>query len=155
MSYWLKLMKGAKKNKKSKTKDVTTGFSTNNSDPKVLQKKSSTNISKNSGIPKYVANRMAKRIAFTTGIPTLSGMGVFIGSYFLISKGIADISPTLTLVSSALCFLVGLLGLSYGILSASWDFNPGSFLGLENIKPNVKRIRDAFKSTKKEITNLE
>ena len=39
-------------------------------------------------------------------------MGVFIGSYILISKGIADISPTLTLVTSAACFLVGLIGLS-------------------------------------------
>ena len=96
---------------------------------------------------------MARRIAFTTGIPTLSGMGVFIGSYFLISKGIAEISPTVTLISSAMCFLLGLLGLSYGILSASWDFNPGTFLGFENIKPNINRMKDAFKSSKKEITN--
>ena len=88
---------------------------------------------------------MARRIAFTTGIPTLSGMGVFIGSYFLISRGIAEISPTVTLVSSAICFLIGLLGLSFGILSASWDFNPGTFLGFENIRPNINRIKNAFK----------
>ena len=79
--------------------------------------------------------------------------GTFIGSYFLISKGIADISPTLTLVSSAICFLIGLLGLSYGILSASWDFNPGSFLGFENIKPNINRMKDAFKTSQKDITS--
>ena len=89
---------------------------------------------------------MARRVAFTTGLPTLSGMGVFVGSYFLISRGFADISPTLTLVCSALCFLVGLVGLSYGILSASWDYSPGSLLGLENISPNIKRMKDAFKS---------
>ena len=47
-----------------------------------------------------------------------------------------------------MCFLVGLLGLSYGILSASWDVNPGSFLGFENIKPNINRMKDAFKSSK-------
>ena len=146
-------MKGAKKNKKEQPKEVKIGFSSNNSAPKIVSKKSSKSTSKKSGIPSYVANRMARRIAFTTGIPTLSGMGVFIGSYFLISKGIADISPTLTLVSSAICFLIGLLGLSYGILSASWDFNPGSFLGFENIQPNISRIKDAFKSNKREITN--
>ena len=147
-------MKGAKKNKNDKPKEVKIGFSSNNSTPKIVKNNSTKkNSSKESGIPSYVANRMAKRIVFTTGIPTLSGMAVFIGSYFLISKGIAEISPTVTLVSSALCFLVGLLGLSYGILSASWDFNPGSFLGFENIKPNINRIKDAFKSTKKEITN--
>ena len=146
-------MKGAKKNKKDQPKEVKIGFSSNNSAPKIFSKKSLKSSSKKSGIPSYVANRMARRIAFTTGIPTLSGMGVFIGSYFLISKGIAEISPTVTLVSSAMCFLVGLLGLSYGILSASWDFNAGSFLGFENIKPNINRIKDAFKSTKQEITN--
>ena len=146
-------MKGAKKNKKSEQNIEKIGFSINTSTPTLQVKKSSQNNRKDSGIPKYVANRMARRIAFTTGIPTLSGMGVFIGSYFLISKGIAEISPTVTLVSSAMCFLLGLLGLSYGILSASWDFNPGSFLGFENIKPNINRMKDAFKSSKKEIAN--
>ena len=146
-------MKGAKKNKKSPSKLDKVGFSSNSSTPKIDVKNPEKNIRKDSGIPKYVANRMARRIAFTTGIPTVSGMGVFIGSYFLISKGIAEISPTVTLVSSAMCFLVGLLGLSYGILSASWDFNPGSFLGIENIKPNINRMKDAFKSSKKDITN--
>tara|TARA_Y100001968_G_scaffold286023_1_gene286415 strand:- start:121 stop:561 length:441 start_codon:yes stop_codon:yes gene_type:complete len=146
-------MKGAKKNKKSQPKQEKIGFSTNSAAPNIEVKYSSKNNSNSSGIPKYVANRMARRIAFTTGIPTLSGMGVFIGSYFLITKGIAEISPTVTLVSSALCFLVGLLGLSYGIISASWDFNPGSLLGFENIKPNINRIKDAFKSSKKDISN--
>ena len=146
-------MKGAKRNKKPQPKEAKVGFSINNSAPKIDKKISSKSPAKNSGIPKYVANRMARRIVFTTGIPTLSGMGVFIGSYFLISKGIAEISPTVTLVSSALCFLVGLLGLSYGILSASWDFNPGSFLGLENIKPNIKRMKDAFRTSQKDISS--
>ena len=146
-------MKGEKKNKKPKVKPEKIGFSTNSQTPSIEVKNSSNKTTKSSGIPKYVANRMARRIAFTTGIPTLSGMGVFIGSYFLISKGIAEISPTLTLVSSAFCFLIGLLGLSYGILSASWDFNPGSFLGFENIKPNINRMKDAFKTSQKDITS--
>ena len=145
-------MKGAKKNKKSQSKELNIGFS-NDSVPKIIEKDSAKDLRNKSGIPKYVANRMARRIAFTTGIPTISGMGVFIGSYFLISKGIAEISPTVTLVSSAMCFLVGLLGLSYGILSASWDFNPGSFLGFENIKPNINRMKDAFKTSQKDITS--
>ena len=146
-------MKGAKKNQRSQSKVEKIGFSGNSSIPTIEVKKTSKRTKNNSGIPKYVANRMARRIAFTTGIPTLSGMGVFIGSYFLISKGIAEISPSLTLVSSALCFLVGLLGLSYGILSASWDLNPGSLLGIENIKPNIKRMKDAFKGSKKDLNN--
>ena len=100
---------------------------------------------RDSAIPKSVANRMARRIALTSGVPTLSGMGVFVGSYFLVTKGIADIPPGITLISSAGFFLLGLIGLSYGILSASWDESPGSLIGLENIKPNIGRVRSAFK----------
>ena len=146
-------MKGAKKSKNSQINPGKTGFSVNSKVPKLEANNPSKETSKSTGIPKYVANRMARRILFTTGIPTLSGMGVFIGSYILISKGIAEISPTVTLVSSAMCFLVGLLGLSYGILSASWDFNSGSLLGFENIKPNINRVKDAFKSSKQNISS--
>tara|TARA_Y100001968_G_scaffold260443_1_gene248022 strand:- start:1482 stop:1922 length:441 start_codon:yes stop_codon:yes gene_type:complete len=146
-------MKDNEKSKKIQVKDTKIGFSNTSPTPKIKENKNSKKLTAQSGIPNYVANRMARRIAFTTGIPTISGMGVFIGSYVLISKGIADISPTLTLVSSAMCFLLGLLGLSYGILSASWDLNTGSFLGLENIKPNINRMKDAFKSSQKDISN--
>ena len=88
---------------------------------------------------------MARRIIFTTGIPTFLGMSVFVLSYVLIVKGIAEIPPSLTLTSSAICFFLGLLGLSYGILSASWEDSPGSILGLEHIRPNIQRMRNAFK----------
>ena len=90
-----------------------------------------------SGIPKEIANRMARRIAVTSGIHTLSRMSVFIVSYLLVVKGIVDVPPGITLLSSALCFLIGLIGLSYGIVSASWEKTPGTILGLENINPNV------------------
>ena len=96
-------------------------------------------------IPKPVANRMARRVIFTTGVPTFLGMAIFVLSYIVIVKGIAEIPPSLTLTSSAICFFVGLLGLSYGILSASWEDSPGSLLGLEHIGPNIKRMRSAFK----------
>tara|TARA_Y100001968_G_C19260157_1_gene668849 strand:+ start:446 stop:865 length:420 start_codon:yes stop_codon:yes gene_type:complete len=121
------------------------GFKDDETNELKVNKKNKKNNSSN-GIPKYVANRMAMRIALATGIPTLAGMGIFIGSYILISRGIADISPSLTLTTSAICFLLGLLGLSYGILSASWDLKEGSLIGLENIGPNIKRMREAFKS---------
>ena len=105
-----------------------------------------TNIkSQSNGIPKYVADRMAKRIFFTAGIPTLLGMSVFVVSYIIVTKKIAEIPPSSTIAISALFFLLGLGGLSYGILSASWDIAPGSFLGLENIPLNIQRAKAAFK----------
>ena len=134
--------------KNTKAKDFESGITSNGffNKKKTLQVKR-TSIKKENGIPKEVANRMARRIAITTGIPTVSGMSVFIISYYLITKGIAEIPPVVTLVSSGGCFLVGLIGLSYGILSASWDKSSGSILGLENIKPNISRMKEAFKST--------
>ena len=128
------------------TKNTKKGISPTNIDKKEELETKEISSKVDAGIPKQVANRMARRIAFSTGIPTLSGMGVFVGSYILISKGIADISPTLTLTVSAICFFVGLIGLSYGILSASWDDSSGSLMGIENIKPNIQRMRSAFKS---------
>ena len=68
------------------------------------------------GIPKYVADRMAKRIFFTAGIPTLLGMSVFVISYIIVTRKIAEIPPSSTIAISALFFLLGLGGLSYGIL---------------------------------------
>ena len=106
------------------------------------------------GIPKYVADRMAKRIFFTAGIPTLLGMSVFIISYIIVTKKIAEIPPSSTIAISALFFLLGLGGLSYGILSASWDRAPGSFLGIENIPLNIQRAKAAFKPASQNFDEL-
>ena len=97
------------------------------------------------GIPKYVADRMAKRIFFTAGIPTIMGMSVFVVSYVIVTRNIAEIPPSSTIAISALFFLLGLGGLSFGILSASWDKDPGSFFGIENIPLNIERAKAAFR----------
>ena len=103
------------------------------------------NESTNKGIPKYVADRMARRIFFTAGIPTILGMSVFVVSYFIVTKNIAEIPPSSTIAISALFFIIGLAGLSFGILSASWDKEPGSLLGLKNIPLNIQRAKAAFR----------
>ena len=88
---------------------------------------------------------MARRIFFTAGIPTILGMSVFVVSYIIVTRNIAEIPPSSTIAISALFFLLGLAGLSFGILSASWDKEPGSFFGIENIPMNIKRAKEAFK----------
>ena len=128
-------------NKKKKTSPKNSSFSN-------LEKTSSTVVTKkksSSGIPKYVADRMARRIFFTAGIPTIMGMSVFVVSYFIVTRNIAEIPPSSTIAISALFFLLGLAGLSFGILSASWDKEPGSFFGIENIPMNIQRAKAAFK----------
>ena len=91
---------------------------------------------------------MARRVAVFTGLPTIAGMGVFVGSYLLITRGVADIAPGLTLATSGAFFLLGLVGLSFGVLSSSWDPDPGSVLGFENLKPNLQRMRETIRAAK-------
>jgi hypothetical protein len=96
-------------------------------------------------IPDYVANRMARRVAVATGIPSILGMSTFVASYLLVSKGVLDIAPGITLVTSGGFFLLGLVGLSYGVLSASWEPGAGSLLGIEQIGLNISRLRSSIK----------
>ena len=133
--------------KRSKKNNSSKQISTQSKAFQNLEKDVKTTNSKvqSNGIPKYVADRMAKRIFFTAGIPTLLGMSVFVVSYIIVTRKIAEIPPSSTIAISALFFLLGLGGLSYGILSASWDRAPGSFLGLENIPLNIQRAKAAFK----------
>ncbi|CAK6694455.1 PAM68 family protein [Synechococcus sp. CBW1107] len=97
-------------------------------------------------IPPAVANRMARRIGVATGVPSVLGMGVFIGSYLLVSRGILDVPPVVTLASSGGLFLLGVLGLSYGVLSASWEQEPGTLLGTEQIGTNIARMKASIKA---------
>jgi hypothetical protein len=97
-------------------------------------------------IPDAVAARMLRRIAIATGLPTLLGVGVFIASYVVVSRGILAIAPAATLAASGACFLLGVLGLSYGVLSASWEEGPGSLLGAEQIPLNLSRLRESIRA---------
>ena len=101
-------------------------------------------------IPKPVANRMARRVAVFTGLPTMASMGVFVGSYVMVTRGISDIPPGLTLAVSGGFFLLGLAGLSFGVLSASWEPENGSLLGFENISTNIQRMRESIRAQKQD-----
>ena len=98
-----------------------------------------------SAIPDHVSKRMVRRILLFSGAPTLLAMGVFVLSYVLTSRDIMQIEPVVTIGVSGAFFLLGLLGLSYGVLSASWDDGPGSLLGLEELGKNLQRLRAAKK----------
>ncbi len=138
----MKKKQGKKRNltKKKKISDVEAFKNIEKKDPVINSKTKQSN-----GIPKYVADRMAKRIFFTAGIPTIMGMSVFVISYIIVTKNIAEIPPSSTIAISAFFFLLGLGGLSFGILSASWDKEPGSFFGIENIPLNIERAKAAFR----------
>jgi hypothetical protein len=99
------------------------------------------------GIPEEVNRRIVRRASLFCGIPTGLGLTTFIVSYFLVSKHIVDL-PTSAVVLLSMLFLgLGVVGLSYGAISASWDEGRiGSFLGFEEFKTNFGHLRGAWKS---------
>ena len=143
-----------KKKQSKKNRSKKKGIETNKAFQKI-EDSTTLNLKSNvsNGIPKYVADRMARRILFTAGIPTILGMSVFIVSYIIVTRNIAEIPPSSTIAISALFFLIGLAGLSFGILSASWDKEPGTLLGIENIPLNIQRAKAAFKPATQNFDN--
>jgi Photosynthesis affected mutant 68 len=100
-------------------------------------------------IPEVVSRRMARRMAIFSGVPTGLGMLIFIASYLLVVNHWLDIPPIVTLLSSLGAFGLGVLGLSYGVLSASWDERQvGSRIGWDEFKVNFGRTTEAWRSPK-------
>jgi len=113
-----------------------------------LKQEKQTPASKESmAIPEAVSKRMVRRMALLSGIPTVLGISTFFISYFLIkSIGLKLPNPAVVLVSMG-CFGLGVLGLSYGVLSASWDEDlPGTRLGWQEFKTNLGRMKAAWRS---------
>lgn len=100
-------------------------------------------------IPEVVSQRMISRIAVFCGIPTILGISTFFVSYLVVTNGLFDLPNTAVLLVSMGCFGLGVLGLSYGVLSASWDEEvSGSTLGWEEFNTNFGRMREAWRAAK-------
>lgn len=99
-------------------------------------------------IPDVVSRRMARRMAFFCGIPTSLGILTFVVSYFIVTRGIKLPNAAVVLVSMGF-FGLGVLGLTYGILSACWDEErSGSLIGAEEFSTNFGRLRAAWKEAR-------
>jgi Photosynthesis affected mutant 68 len=100
------------------------------------------------GIPKVVSDRMARRMVSFCAVPTLLGMLTFVVSYFAVTSGFKLPNVVVLLVSMGFLGL-GVIGLSYGILSASWDEERvGTRLGYEEFSTNFGRLRAAWKESR-------
>lgn len=99
-------------------------------------------------IPKEVSRRMVRRMAVLSITPVAIGVGIFFLSYYLLSREIVTFAPVVVLLVTMGCFGLGVLGLTYGMLSASWDDEPGSLIGFDQFKLNFGRILDARRASK-------
>jgi hypothetical protein len=104
-----------------------------------------------SAIPKSVSNRMVTRMVVFAGIPTALGLLSFVVFYWIVKNQIFKVPTVAVLLVSMGLFGLGVLGLSYGILSASWDENrPGSWLGWQDFKTNFGRMTSAWGAAREE-----
>lgn len=103
-------------------------------------------------IPDIVSNRMIRRVLVFSGIPVVMGMGIFILGYFALVNHWFPVSNTVVLLTSMACLGLSVVGLSYGILSASWEEDSnikGSLLGWQECKTNFGRMVAAYRDSKR------
>lgn len=122
--------------------------------PSTKNKSQSRQASKNdsslAAIPDVVSKRMVRRMAFFCGIPSALGMSSLVIFYWLTAKNIIDLPPIAALLVSLSFLVLGIIGLSFGIFSASWDEERvGGLLGIEELKLNLPRVFAALRSIKK------
>jgi hypothetical protein len=100
-------------------------------------------------IPEIVSKRMARRMAFFCGVPTTLGIATFIVSYFIVTKGIYKLPNVAVVLVSMLFFGLGVIGLSYGVLSASWDEErEGGLIGASEFQTNFGRLVGGWKEAR-------
>ena len=92
-------------------------------------------------IPQVVSQRMIRRVAGFSGIPTALGISSLIVSYLLLIYAGIKLPPIAVLLVNMGFFGLGVLGITYGVLSASWDEDRvGSLLGWNEFTTNFGRM---------------
>lgn len=102
---------------------------------------------KSMGIPEVVNRRLVRRAALFSGIPTGLGILTFIVSYIIVSQKWLELPNTAVVLVSMLFFGLGVLGLSYGAISASWDEERvGTWWGWQEFTRNFGILWEAWQA---------
>lgn len=99
-------------------------------------------------MPEAVGDRMLKRMIFGFGVPMAAGFVSF--AAFIVSARYYDmtIRPTTVAVTTQAIFALGVIGITYGPLSASWDEDrEGSLLGFEEVGKNFQNLLASMRGT--------
>jgi len=141
-----------KKNKKVTPKssnnplEMTKKFSNNNK-----KKKQTSSLQE---IPEVVSKRMIKRMALFSGLPTGLGIFSFFAFYVVVTQKWLNVPNTAVLLVTTGLFGLGVLGLSYGVLSTSWDEErEGTWLGWSDFTINFRRLTSAWRKPTQESIN--
>ncbi len=106
--------------------------------------------SSNLQIPQEVNNRIVRRMALFCGVPTSLGFATFIASYIVVTNHWFELPNTAVVLVSMACLGLGVLGLTYGALSASWEEGRlGGWFGWPEFRQNFGNLLEAWKSQRK------
>ncbi|CAG9465912.1 unnamed protein product [Pedinophyceae sp. YPF-701] len=98
-------------------------------------------------LPQVVGDRMLKRIVACTGLPILVSLTVYPLFYYLKVVKDIDVPTWAVYITSSLTWGGALLGISYGVLSASWDpAREGTTLGWVEFQANLPALIDRIRS---------
>ncbi|GAB1540785.1 PAM68 family protein [Scytonema sp. NUACC21] len=104
-------------------------------------------------IPQVVSQRMFRRVAGFCGIPTALGISTLVISYVLLTYGGIKLPPIAVLLVNMGFFGLGVLGITYGVLSASWDEDrTGGLLGWNEFTTNWGRMVAVWRETRQKNT---
>ncbi|QSJ14264.1 PAM68 family protein [Nostoc sp. UHCC 0702] len=104
-------------------------------------------------IPQVVSQRMIRRVAAFCGLPTSLGIITLVVSYLLAIYSNIKLPPIAVLLVNMGFFGLGVLGITYGVLSASWDEErAGSLLGLGEFGTNWGRMVAVWRETRQNKT---
>merc|ERR1711976_4909 len=96
--------------------------------------------------PTQISNDMLTRIIIFAGVPVFTGFLMFPAFYYLKVVQDIDLPTWVVYIATGLAFGGGLAGISYGVLSASWDpRRKGSALGLTEFKANLPILMEQMR----------
>lgn len=101
-------------------------------------------------IPEKVAQRMGKRMLSFVGIPLFGSLASFVGFWYMATYQDMEFAPALVATTSFVFLAVSLLGITYSVLSASWDDDregSGGF-GLDEFNKNVGSLKGGLSRAK-------
>lgn len=97
-------------------------------------------------VPEEITDRMLKRMVLFSGGPIFLAIVLFPLFYYLKKVQDIDVPTWLVYIVQTTAFGGGLLGISYGILSSSWDpRREGSLSGWNEFQANLPLVFDRFK----------
>jgi len=93
-------------------------------------------------IPEKVAMRMGKRMLPFVGIPLFGSMAAFIGFWYMATYRDLEFQPALVAASTIAFLAIGLVGITYSVISSSWDEDrEGSALGFDEFQTNMGNLK--------------